>query len=433
MLACFRGVCPRELGVRIVVFGLGRVGVVTAAGLLHHGHTVVGVDTDRLTSECISRGLVSFQEPDLAELITSGHSDARLLVTENVCSEANADLIIVCVGTPGSADGSLDLSYLKIAARNLGEAVRLRSPGLPPVTLVFRSTMLPDTMSDVVLPAIAEAAGEPAGVRYEVVYNPEFIREGSAVADYFAPSRIVIGEHRPGTCGPLVKLYNGIDAPIFMTSLEVAEFTKFADNSFHALKVAFANEVGRFAIRSDISPAAIFDIFEADTRLNLSASYLRPGGAFGGPCLPKDVRALSARMRELEIDAPVIGRILESNSLHTDFLVDEIERRASPGSRILLIGLSFKTNTDDLRESPLVKLAERLLDRGHNLAICDPDLTYDTLAGVDRPAIAPRLLSILLRQLPASTGWDLIVMGKKCSELEPRFGSGANVLSIDRL
>jgi GDP-mannose 6-dehydrogenase len=417
---------------RIVVFGLGRVGVVTAAGLLHHGHTVVGIDTDRFISERISRGLLSFREPNLTEFIASGHSDARLLVESNVCNEANADLIIVCVGTPGLADGSLDLSYLKIAARNLGEAVRSRSHGLPPVILVFRSTMLPGTMSDVVLPAIAEAAGEPAGVRYEVAYNPEFIREGSAVADYFAPSRIVIGEHRPGTSGPLVELYNAIDAPIFMTSLEVAEFTKFADNSFHALKVAFANEVGRFAIRSAISPAAIFDIFEADTRLNLSASYLRPGGAFGGPCLPKDVRALSARMRDLGIDAPVIGGILESNSLHTDFLIEEIERRAPPDSRILLVGLSFKANTDDLRESPLVKLAERLLDRGHDLTICDPDLTHDTLAGIEGHAVAPRLLAIL-RQPPASADWDLIIMGKKRSELERRFGSGANILNIDRL
>jgi GDP-mannose 6-dehydrogenase len=421
---------------RVVVLGLGRVGVVTAAGLLHHGHTVIGIDTDRFTSERLSRGLLSFREPNLAELIASGHSDARLLVVANVCSEANADLVIVCVGTPGLADGSLDLSDLKIAARNLGEAVRLRSPELPPVILVFRSTMLPGTMRDVVLPAIAEAAGESAGVRYEVVYNPEFIREGSAVADYFAPSRIVIGEHRGGTCGPLVELYNGIDAPIFTTSLEVAEFAKFADNGFHALKVAFANEVGRFAVRSDISPAAIFDIFEADTRLNLSASYLRPGGAFGGPCLPKDVRALGARMRDLGIDAPVIGRILESNSLHTDFLVEEIERRAPPGSRILLVGLSFKANTDDLRESPLVKLAECLVDRGHDLAICDPDLTYDTLACIDGRAVAQipsRLLALLLRQPPASTGWDLIVMGKKRSELERWFGQGANIFSIDRL
>jgi GDP-mannose 6-dehydrogenase len=290
--------------------------------------------------------------------------------------------------------------------------------------------MLPGSMRTIVLPAMVAAAGEPAGRRYEVVYHPEFIREGTAVADYSFPARIVVGERQPGSAGVLLDLFPGADVPTFMTSFEVAELTKFADNGFHALKVAFANEIGRFALCSGIPPADVFDIFRADTRLNLSASYLRPGGAFGGPCLPKDVRALAARMNEVGIAAPVIDHILASNASHTDFLIAEIERRAAPGSRILLVGLSFKAGTDDLRGSPLVRLAELLLDRGHDLAILDPDLPSDAAVGV-QAQLSSRLAAKVLSGPPASTGWDLVVVGKHCPDILRSVD--AKIFRIDQL
>jgi GDP-mannose 6-dehydrogenase len=289
-------------------------------------------------------------------------------------------------------------------------------------------------MSDIVLPTIIAAAGHPPGARYEVAYNPDFIREGSAVADYMAPARIVIGERQPGTAGMLRELFSGIDRPIFMTSFEVAELTKFADNSFHALKVAFANEIGRFAIRSGVLPAEVFDLFQADTKLNLSASYLRPGGAFGGPCLPKDVRALAARMNEIGIAAPIIDHIVESNSLHATFLLTEIEQRVAPRSRVLLIGLSFKAGTDDLRESPLVKLAEALLDRGHELAIYDPDLACESVSPTRTNRQLPsRLADIILPGLPPSVNWDLVVVGKHCPDILPSVGLNTPLFHLDRL
>jgi GDP-mannose 6-dehydrogenase len=288
----------------------------------------------------------------------------------------------------------------------------------------------------VVLPVLARTAGASPGPRYEVVYHPEFIREGSAVADYLAPARIVIGERKKGTAEALVELYRGIDAPVFMTSLEVAELAKFAENSFHALKISFANEIGRFAVGVGISPTAVFDIFAADTKLNLSASYLRPGGAFGGPCLPKDVLALAVRMREAGIRAPVIDGVIESNSLHIDFLVREIGSRAAPDARILLVGLSFKSGTDDVRQSPLVGLAERLVNEGYDLAIYDSDLVDGASGG-----FAPRLLqqlpsrlaSALLPSFPPSQDWDLIILGKNTLDVDQLFGPAANLLDIYRL
>jgi GDP-mannose 6-dehydrogenase len=420
---------------RIAVLGLGRVGVVETACLLRAGHTIIGIDTDPSIIDCFSHGLSPFHEPDVAELLSAGHADGRLAVTLDPGRAADADLVFVCVGTPGFSDGSLDLSSLKRAARELGKAVRARSPERAPILLVFRSSMLPGSMEGCVMPEIAEAAGAPAGVGYEVVYHPEFIREGSAVADYLTPARIVIGERQEGSAAALLTLYQQIDAPIFTTSLAAAELVKFADNSFHALKICFANEVGRFAIRAGISPADIFDIFTADTKLNLSASYLRPGGAFGGPCLLKDVGALAAGMRGAGIDAPVIDGIIESNSLHTDFIIEEIERRAPAGSRTLLVGLSFKAGTDDVRDSPLVRLAEYLMDRGHDLAIYDPDILDDVSTGMPGRAFAElsaRLSAVVLRTLP-SGNWNLIVLGKNHLDTKRVFGPTANILNLHRL
>jgi GDP-mannose 6-dehydrogenase len=350
-------------------------------------------------------------KPGVQALIAAGHATGRLIVRSRLDNAADADVAFVCVGTRGLPEGLLDLSHVALAARALGEAVRARPAELAPMLMVFRSTMLPGSMRQIVLPAVAAAAGEAPGARYEIAYSPEFTRDGTALADYFGPARIVVGEDRPRSRQTLLDLHAGIEAPIFWTSFEVAELTKLADNSFHALKVAFANEIGRFALRSGISPSEVFDIFQADTKLNLSAAYLQPGGAFGGPCLPKDVRALAACIEKAGVTAPVIGHIDESNASHTHFIVSEIDARIKPRSRVLLFGLSFKPGTDDVRESPLLALAESLLSHGHVLSIYDPDLCGDGATRARAP-LPSHLSALVIEQKPLEFPFDLVVVGK---------------------
>ena len=255
------------------------------------------------------------------------------------------------------------------------------------------------------------------------------MREGCALADYFAPARIVIGEQSPGTAGKLKDLYANINAPIVTTSLETAELIKFADNSFHALKVCFANEMGRLAVSSGVGASELLQLFCMDTKLNLSAAYLRPGGAFGGPCLAKDVLALAQHMKTSGISAPIIDHIIPSNQAHTDFLISEIKRRTPLRSRILLVGLSFKANTDDVRQSPLADLAQRLLTDGYDLAVYDSDL----VASDGKLQLAPWLAKIVLQQIQANDTWDLVVIGKRQPSAIKMLNSSIPVLNIDRL
>jgi GDP-mannose 6-dehydrogenase len=415
---------------KAIVIGLGHVGIVTAAGLLRDGHSVIGLDTNQAIQDCVVRGVSPIREPGVAELVAAGHAAGRLSVTADPDDAAQADIAIVCVGTRGRDDGSLDLTDVTRVAGELGRAVRKRADTLAPLLMVFRSTTLPGSMTKIVLPAIAAAAGEPPGARYEAVYHPTFTREGNALADAAAPSRVVIGERVPGNAKLLRAMLNGIEAPVFATSFEVAELTKLADNTFHALKVSFANEIGRFAIQSGISPGDVFECFRADAKLNLSASYLRPGGAFGGPCLPKDVRALAEGMREADVAAPIVERILDSNARHMDFLIAEIEKRARPRARVLLVGLTFKSGTDDLRSSPFVRLAEALLERGLALSIYDPDLAGDG-AGI-ASLLPPRVAAAVLPRPADDIAWDLVVLGKDAPEAL-RLADKRTLFRIDRL
>jgi GDP-mannose 6-dehydrogenase len=416
---------------RIVVVGLGHVGVVTAAALLRDGHEVVGVETDPEIRALVASGLPPFPEPGVAELLAEGHAANRLSVRASIGDAVDADLGVVCVGTRGQPDGTLDCSGVRAVAREFGDTVRRRASELPPLLVVVRSTMVPGSMRTEVLPELAAAAGEPPGGRYDVAYYPVFTREGSAMADHYAPARTVIGERVSGTAARLLELIAGIRAPRFVTSFEVAELAKMADNSFHALKVAFANEIGRFALKSGLSPGEVFDIFQADTKLNLSAAYLRPGGVFGGPCLPKDVRALAARLTASGVAAPIIGHICQSNAQHAEFLLAEIGRRAPSPARILLVGLSFKAGTNDLRDSPLVDFAQELLNRGYRLDIYDPDLAAD----VDnvRAELSPAVSAALLAQLPAGGAWELVVVANSTPDALQAITASCPRFHIDRL
>jgi GDP-mannose 6-dehydrogenase len=420
---------------KVVVFGLGRVGTVAAAALLRAGHVVVGIDREQVIRDRIAVGQSPFREPEVADLLESGRGSGRLSVGAAVGGYVDADIVLVCVGTHGTADGGLDLSDVVVAARTLGKAIHRRPAGRPPILLVFQSTMLPGSMTGTVLPAVAAAAGEPPGERYEIAYHPTFIREGSGVADFFAPSRLVIGERTPGCAKLLLDLLDSIDAEVFATSFEAAELVKCSENGLHALKIAFANEIGRFAMRCGIPPGEVFKIITADTKLNLSASYLQPGGAFGGPCLPKDVRALATCMRDAGIVAPVIGHILDSNASHRAFIIAEIARRAPPPSRILLVGLSFKPGTDDLRESPFVALADALLARSYDLTIFDPDLLPDADGGIAHGhALLPaRVAAAVTARLDSPASFDLVVLGKRGPAIAALIGADADVFSIDQL
>ena len=424
----------RQKQMRIAVVGLGHVGIVTAAALLRDGHHIIGVESDDRIRDCAARGQSPFREPEVASLIAEGRATERFSVSSSVADVIDANLVFVCVGTRGLPNGELDLSDVTTSARDIGKIVGRRSTELPPIVIAFRSTMLPGSMNQFVLPTITAAAGEEPGRRYEVAYVPEFGREGSAVADHFDPARIVIGERQPGSAQLLRLLFSDFDVPTFVTSFEVAELAKFADNSFHALKVAFTNEIGRFAVRTGASPSDVFDIFRADTKLNISSAYLRPGGAFGGPCLKKDVRALATRMNAVGIAAPVLNNVLASNELHTDFLVEEIAARSQPPSRLLLIGVSFKTGTDDVRDSPLVTLAEALLDRGYDLSIYDPDLDYDAeTTGHHDGKLPVHLAKILLRRLPNFSDWELVIVAKHGSKTNRFTHRAGAVFRIDQL
>ncbi len=400
----------------IVICGLGYVGSTAAACLLQQGHRVTGIDVDGAKTALIAAGVSPVSEPGVAERLAAGRADGRLDAAETVGSAlAEADAAIVCVGTPSLANGALDSSRVRAVAAELGAALAGRGAARPPLLVVIRSTLPPGAMDGVVLPALAEAAGAQPGPTYEIAYNPEFLRESTAVADYFAPSRIVIGERAPGAAQRLGGLYDGIDAPVFETCFAEAEAISLVDNAFHALTVVFANEIGRISGGLDVAASRVIDVFLADTKLNVSAAYLRPGGAFGGSCLPKDVAALAALAATSGIDIPVLANVLASNEAHKRHIAERVMAQAPRGGRILLIGLTFKAETDDLRESPLVDLAETLLGKGFELAIFDPDLSGRTLIGANLAFVEqhlPHLSRLLVDSIAEAGAVDLIVVAK---------------------
>lgn len=422
---------------KILVCGLGYVGTAVAACLVKDGHTVVGVDADPAKNRVFGSGRTPVREPGVEELLQAGLAAGKLFGSVSLADHADdAEVILVCVGTPVGGDGTVDLSQVLAVTDEIGAAVGARPSGAGMVTIAYRSTMLPGSMEETVVPALARQAG-PSGGSYEAVYNPEFLREGTAIQDYFEPPRIVIGERTPGSEGRLSEIYQGIDAPLFRVPFAMAEMVKYADNSFHALKVAFANELGRLAEALAISPKSIAELFLADTKLNISPAYLRPGGAFGGSCLPKDMRALTACLKKNGVGAPVMEAVLPSNTVHKEHLVEHVLARLPRGGHVLLLGLTFKPGTDDLRESPLVDLAESLLNEGFRLTIHDPDLRVARLTG-DNFDLAHNHLNHLFMLLTDDVEEvvetaDLVIIGKRMPGLASRLVVGGRCLDLDRL
>jgi GDP-mannose 6-dehydrogenase len=421
----------------IAIMGLGYVGTTTAACLLNDGQHVYGIDINPEKVLAIAAGRSPVVEPEVENLLQAGLAAGRLMSGPSLAPWLDRlDLVMICVGTPSRADGKLDMAHLLEVTRQLGRQLRERRAA-DPLLLVYRSTMAPGTMQRLVLPTLEAAAGEAPGRRYEVAFNPEFLRESTAVKDYYAPPKIVIGERHPGASQRLKGIYDGLEAPLFEVGFAEAEMVKLVDNSFHALKVAFANEIGRIAVAKGIDPQRVADVFLADTKLNVSPAYLRPGGPFGGSCLPKDLGAMLALARESGVQAPVLGGTRESNAVHAAWLAQAVQARLGPPGPVLLLGLSFKAGTDDLRNSPLLELAEALLDAGYDLRVFDPDLDPERLVGVNF-ALAAEHQEVLRQRLTrdlatAAAGAGLVVLGKPMPEHQAALPPAVPRLDIPRL
>ena len=401
---------------RIGVFGLGYVGTVTAACLADDGHDVIGVDIAADKVERINAGRSPIIERGLDAIIARAVDSGRLRATADTDRAiADSDLVIVCVGTPSSENSSLDTQYVERVSSQIGESLSKNQKR--DFVFVLRSTVLPGTTRNLVIPALERASGRRAGDGYDVAFYPEFLREGSSVEDFYHPPKIVVGERVAGACAQLSTLYKDIQAPVFVTALEVAEMIKYTDNAFHAVKITFANEIGRMCRALGVDSRDVMKIFCADTQLNISPVYFRPGFAFGGSCLPKDVRALVYQARHSDLHLPLLEGVLPSNAEQVERVFQRIEMRRP--ARVGLVGLAFKPGTDDLRESPLVTLAERLLGRGYGLRIYDPEVETARLVGGNLAYVErhlPHLSRLMVSSLEEIGESDVIVIGHPINE-----------------
>ena len=424
---------------RIVLFGLGHFGATTTACLAQAGHDVLGVDPEPARVTAVAAGRAPVREPGLDALLRAGVAAGRIAAATTAGEAlAVADLAMVCVATPPTADRrGLDLARLVAVAQAIGAAIRGRRRAGRPLLVVLRSTVPPGATERLVLPAIAAAAGEGPGAAWEIAYHPEFAREGSAIADHRAPSRIVVGERAPGATRRLMGLYEGIAAPFLEVPLAVAELAKLVDNGWHALKVAFANEVGRASVALGLDPQAVAGLLLADGRLNLGPAYLRPGAPYGGACLPKDLAALLSLAGRAGLELPALAGAAASNAAHLAWIAGEARARVPPPGPVLLVGLSFKPGTGDLRGSPLLALAARLAEAGYELRLHDPDLEPSALREACR-AIPGAWQVLLERGLAAgleaaAAGAGLAILGKPLPGILDRLPAGMPVLDLPRL
>jgi len=401
---------------RVSVFGLGYVGSVSAACFAADGHDVVGVDVAPAKVEALNEGHSPIVEKGLEELIRASRANGRLRATTST-SEAirDTELSLISVGTPSRKNGSLDLTYLQRVVEEIATALRDKNEYH---VVILRSTVLPGTVYEVVIPALERISGKKYGIGFGVTVNPEFLREGSAISDFRHPPMTLIGHNYRSDAEPTQALYAKVDAPIVTTTIRTAEMIKYASNTWHALKVTFANEVGNLCKRLNIDSHEVMEIFCRDEKLNLSSYYMRPGFAFGGSCLPKDVRAIQYRAKEVDLEMPVIQSILSSNRLQIQHAIDEIVDTGK--KRVGLLGFSFKAGTDDLRESPIVILAEALLGKGFQLRIYDRNVSIARLVGANKDYInmqIPHLSSLLFESIDDVLGEsDVIVVGNASPE-----------------
>lgn len=387
---------------RISIFGLGYVGCATGACLAEMGHHVLGVEPNPVKVGLIKSGKSPVVEPGLDDLIArmaaSGHFEAS-----TDCAEAirASELVMISVGTPSRSNGSIDLRYIRQVCHEIGQELAKRSDYL---TIVFRSTMLPGTVENVGIQALESSSGKKAGKDFGVCMNPEFLREGTSLHDFWHPPKTVIGQLDERSGEALATIYADLPGPLVRTPLRVAEMVKYVDNTFHALKVSFANEVGNICKEAGIDSHKVMDIFCLDTKLNLSPYYLKPGFSFGGSCLPKDLRALNHEAKMLDVETPVLNSILESNKRQTLKVINKI--LTFKGKTIGFLGLSFKGGTDDLRESPTVEVIEAVLGKGFTIKVYDRHVSLAKLMGANKDHIEREIPHI--SRLMCSSGDDLL-------------------------
>jgi len=402
----------------ISVFGLGYVGTVSAACFAGEGHTVSGVETNSVKVEIINRGDSPIIEKDLQPMIKKSVIGGRLRATTAAKKAVlESEMSLICVGTPSKSNGSLDLIYVKRVSEEIGSILRDKDTYH---IIVYRSTMLPGTVERKLIPIVEETSGKRAGIDFGVGINPEFLRESTAVYDFYHPPKTVIGALRDHDSDIIAGLYEGIDAPLIKTSMRVAEMVKYADNAFHALKITFSNEIGNLCKALDIDSHKVMDIFCRDTKLNLSPYYLKPGFAFGGSCLPKDLRALTYTAKALDINTPVLNAIVSSNEMQIKTVLNRV--MALNKKKIGILGFAFKAGTDDLRESPVVELIELLVGKGYDLKIYDEGVALAKLYGANKEFIEkriPHIARLMVNSIDEVVSHsEVIVIGNKSPEFE---------------
>ena len=401
---------------KLSVFGIGYVGCVSAACFAKEGHQVMGVDVNPTKVEIINSGNSPIVEPGVSELMSEAVGNGQLRATTSAHEAVhNSDISLVCVGTPSRSNGSLDLSHVTRVCEEIGDALKTKNERH---VVVMRSTMLPGTIHEVVVPALERTSGKKAGQDFGVCINPEFLREGSSLKDFYSPPFTLVGADDETTAGLVKQLYSQIAAPLFTTPVKTAEMIKYVCNSFHALKVSFANEVGNICKALSIDSHEVMNIVCEDKKLNLSSYYMKPGFAFGGSCLPKDLRAINYKAKELDVDLPVLGSILASNRLQVERAVQMVTRTGK--KQIGVLGFSFKAGTDDLRESPMVTLIETLIGKGYKLALYDRDVSLARLFGANKEYIEreiPHISTLMRSSIEEVVGdAEVIIIGNKAAE-----------------
>ena len=421
---------------KISIFGLGYVGAVSAACLASEGHDVVGVDVDTTKVDLINQGRSPIVEEGIGELIEKVVRNGCLRATTDV-QEAVADsaLSLICVGTPSNENGSLKLDYVERVCRQIGEALREKDDRH---VVVVRSTMLPGTVDKLVRPTLESGSGKSSRTDFDVCINPEFLREGTSIKDFYSPPFTLIGSDSDDVADTIAKLYASIDAPIYITSVRAAEMVKYACNCFHGLKVSFANEVGNICKELGIDSHEVMDVFCKDTKLNLSPYYLKPGFAFGGSCLPKDLRALQYQAKELDLKVPVLDAALESNLLQIERAIQLIMRTGK--RKIGFLGFAFKAGTDDLRESPVVAVIERLIGKGFDVKLYDREVSLAKLVGANKQYIEreiPHISNLMLTEVEdVLEHAEVVVIGNPSPEfrkLEQKILDGRVVVDLVRI
>ena len=408
---------------KISIFGLGYVGAVSAGCLATDGHEVIGVDPNKIKVDLINQGTTPIIEKDIGEMIAATVKSGHLRATADVRDAVfGSDMSLICVGTPSQLNGNLDLSHVRKVCQEIGAAIAEKDSFH---VVVARSTMLPGSMRALVIPTLEAASGKVAGVDFGVCNNPEFLREGTAVYDYYNPPKTVIGESDEKAGALLVQLYAKMDAPLVRTDVETAEMVKYTDNTWHAVKVAFANEIGNICKAVGIDGHKVMEIFCQDTKLNLSPYYMKPGFAFGGSCLPKDVRALTYKARSLDLDLPLLNSILPSNQRQVEKGVKMIVDKGA--RKVGILGFSFKAGTDDLRESPLVDVIEYLLGKGYELKLYDKNVNLAALTGANQDYILnhiPHISKLMVNSMQDVLDFaDTIVIGNGAAEFKTVPGS----------